>query len=105
MIDFAAIGIFIRDYGLPLTALLIVLWTGARKVWIWGYRLGEEQAHHDEVVAQRDKSYDEMQQLWRERYEEKVAEAKKWESYALKSTLAAVQVGRAAVEREDEKTR
>lgn len=60
MIDIATGATFIRDFGLPLAALVIILWGGARRMWVWGYRLKEEQDHYQVLLAERDKAFDKM---------------------------------------------
>jgi hypothetical protein len=40
-------GTFLQTFGLPLTMLVIVLWTGARGMWVFGRT-------HDDVVEDRN---------------------------------------------------
>lgn len=60
MVDVATGAAFIRDFGLPLAALVIILWAGAKKLWVWGYRLKEEQDHYQALLDERDKAFDKM---------------------------------------------
>lgn len=41
-------------YGLPIAMMLLALWSGLKRIWVWGYQLDEHHAHCEEIMKNRD---------------------------------------------------
>lgn len=49
--EFAA---FLGQFGLPITILVVLGITGARKIWVWGRELDNERAEKELARKERD---------------------------------------------------
>lgn len=54
--DPGAIGEFIQRFGLPLAALIILIITGHRRYWVFGWYADELRARAEKAEAQRDRA-------------------------------------------------
>lgn len=82
----------IADLG-SFGLVLLFVWFNWRGEILWKREKAELEEYYGERINE-----------FKERLEREVKRSEEWKGYALKSTLGLVQVGRAAVEREDEKT-
>lgn len=73
-ITFAQVGEFIKSFGLPFTMLALILFGGAKKVWVWGYQLEEARQH---VEEERERNQIQL--------EEAKEECEEWKRIALRS--------------------
>lgn len=45
---------FLGQFGLPITMLVVLAWTGARGIWVWGRELLNERAEKLLAREERD---------------------------------------------------
>lgn len=56
-----------REFGLPLAFLAFALYTGSRRIWVWGREVTEANERAAAAEASWQKRYDEAVAEWRER--------------------------------------
>lgn len=44
----------LREFGLPLAALTVLVVTGARRWWVWGWQYAEKVAECERMRTERD---------------------------------------------------
>lgn len=44
----------LREFGLPLAALAIIVTSGYRRIWVWGWALRDAEARETRAIAERD---------------------------------------------------
>ena len=56
-----------REFGLPLAFLAFALYTGSRRIWVWGREVTEAEERAAAAEATWQKRYDAAVAEWRER--------------------------------------
>jgi hypothetical protein len=54
--DLTQIGDFLQKFGLPLAELIIIVVTGQKKVWVFGWYADELRNRAERAEAQRDQA-------------------------------------------------